>query len=553
MAIPTINNDLDKKVLNRLQRSESLLRYHRKVYQLRRLVAGDFSEVIPGLASAQQQGKGDKDQLSLDDFYAFIITDFEEGYCNRMLQVAKQLLMKTSYAEADVEFEDLPPRMAQLHSQYLKQRWSAPPFGCGARDHMRAGLLDFIIGGFGWSYTCNHEDIPSLHHADTLCMNWDRQTAIPTMMRWTSCRYPVNYAQALQIFGNRSKALVNHVGSEHERLNDFLELEYYYDKDSGHHGKMYVTTVVNDGPGEIVEVLDNPNFFEVAGRMVGFNPFTPMYFMALPSTTEPIGAVEMMFPDQLSLWGIEAYKRQARDRGRPFWEIKDGAMKQEERKKWDDGELGATVATQDGNSIAPRNGLEIPKGVYEDQSYHERQLMAHAGMNPYGLGAPPEGISYSSEVKEIAGNSDITSAYIGEDHALWWQITAKKFIAFAAQQDDVPIRIKLDGTPITFDAYNPIKDVLVVESDLVVSAEKMAFRPRGQKIAEAMQVLEVCTGLAKLYPNAVAKAFEEYLRASGKRDVAGWMEPPQLMPGVGGGMAPGAMDTGAAEALASSA
>jgi hypothetical protein len=542
--------DLDARVKLRLTESESLRRYKRKVYNLRRLVAGDFSQVL-GTASAAQQGRGDADEWNLDEFYTFIMTSFEEGYSNRMLQVVKQMLMKVSYAAADVEFEDLSPRLAQLHSQYVKRRWAQEPIGCGARDAMRIAFLDFLTGGFGWSYVCKKTDVPVLTHADTLQMNWDRDATVPSMMRWNSCQYPMTIGEALSLFG--SKAIPDQTIDTAERLSEHITLEYYYDRDSGPRGKMYVVKANPlQGPGHIVHQQDTPCFFEIAGRTVPYLPYTAMYFMALPSCSEPIGLVEMMFPDQLSLWGIEDYKRTARERGKPFFEAKKGSMDAEEEKKFADGEMGAVVKTETGNDIAPREGLKVPAELYEDQQYHEKQLMAHAGLNPYGLGAPPEGISYSSEVKEISGASDLTSAYIGEDHAIWWAQTARKFIAFGAQNDDVPIVISMDGMPLLFDAYKPIKNYLRPDADVVVSADKMAFRPRMQRIQEAQRDLQVATAYAKQYPNALAAAFEDYWRAVGKKDIASLMAPPDpaTAMAMGAGMATGA---GAGDAMASSA
>lgn len=533
-----MNEDLIARITTRMDGAEVGLRpYKRKVYELRRLVAGDFSNALDTPA-ARQDASGDDPVLRLDGMYDFIVTDYVDNHSNRLLQTIKQLMMQIAYTEPDVEFEDLTSLEATVNAGWIKQRLAPAPVGCGARDAMKLGLLDFMIGGFGWSYVCMHGGTPSVDYCDTLDMKWDRQARHPSEMKWASCRFIQTCAEWISMFG--AAAFEDEYGGDIANLDRSVAMEFYYDIDTGKDGEgtFAVFKAGSDGCyGDPVYEGKNPNQFNYGERSLPFLPFTPTYFMMLPSCKEPIGIVEMMLPDQLALWGIEEYRSRARRSGKPFYQIPDGILDAKEMERFLDGDFGAAIKTKGAGVITPNGGLGVPADIFQEMSLLERQFIANSGLNPYANGVPVEGIEYAAEVKEISGMSGLTVSFAAEDHASWWRETMRKFLAIGALYDDDPITIRMGEVPMVFGGMRPIKTFLRPDADIVVAADKMSFRPRAQRIAEAQRDLKVAAEVAAFFPQALGKAYEKYLRAAGEKDVAGWMQPPPQM------AAP--MDTGA--------
>lgn len=524
----------------------------RKIYSLRRLVAGDFSKALPDAPAAQDDAP--KITPTLSDLCDFIVTDYTDIHSNRLLEAVKQITMQVAYVRPDIEFEDLDPQMSALNAAWVKRRTGRAPIGCGARSHMMRGLIDFLIGGVGWSHTCAKKGMPALVSADTLDMLWDRDATTFDDMAWAGCAYRLKKVECLSMFG--AAAVKQFYQGDIAQLDDIVEVFFYYDTDSSDAGAFRAYYVCSGKvTGDPLASTPNPHYLEDEGVKTYFLPFHPMYFMQLPSCKDPIGIVEMMFPDQLALWGIETYKSVARDSGKPFWWMKTGSMTPESAEKFVAGDYGAVVDGQ-GEPPMPINGLQVPRDVSEDEVLRERRLQAASGTNPYAAGAPVAGVEFASEVREISSKSDLTIGFVSEDHAAWWVESVRGLLALGAIMDYSAQTLRIGGVELRFGATNPVAQYLKPNSDIVIAADKMAFRPRSQRIAEAMRTLDVALKLQAIFPKAAEKAFEAYLRADGEKDVASWMEipaPPQAPPGMDPSMMDPSMMGGQADAMSSTA
>jgi hypothetical protein len=543
--------DRDERVLLRLELSDAHRRFQRKVYNLRRLVAGDFSDVLPSAPAATKQSDGaNARQIDLREFYNFIVTDFDGKHSNRLLEAVKQTLMAVAFSKPDVEFEGLSSKLSMVNTQYVKQRLSEPPIGCGAVDEMHLAFLDFLIGGIGWSDVWLDRSAPCAGWADSLDMKWDRSASTFAKCRWQSRIYRESAAYWLGKFGR--KAMGEDWQPQADNLDHIVEMEWYYDVDQGPNGSHYVFRREGDSVGNIVYQGDNPWYFMYAGQRLPYLPQTPLYYLALPSVTDPIGMVEMMLTDQIALWRIEDYKDHARTSGKPFYKIRKGKVDAEAKKRFNQGNYGEGIEVQQPDDISEQQGLQVPADIAGDQAYYDRRIVAKAGLNPYASGAPVEGIDFASEVKEISGMSNLTVGFASEDNAIFWTNTVRKLLAAGKLYDDRPMEVPIGDSVVLFDAFNPVKQYLRPTAELVISADKMAFRPRAQRIQEAIRDLEIAGKVAQQFPNAVNLAYEDYLRATGKKNITDFLKPPTAPPMVAGAGVDPAADPAAA-ALASTA
>ena len=541
---PTLHQRLKREgrdpfVLNRIRNSEVMLRRSKKkTYEFRKLVAGDFGSIVGNQKSVEE---GSDKNLRIDNLYNFIVNCFDDdGYSNRILQTIKVLLMTISYSAPDVEFRDLKFEEAALNSGWLKARLAERPIGCGAAEEMRFGLLDYLIGGMGWSNSCISEQMPALRSTDSLDMNYDYAASMPSRIRWASCTYrePLHYW--LSLFGTKGfEEEIIAAQADITRLDQIIAVDYYFDLDTSKNGSFYAFKR-NDG-GQLCEAPvyqgDNPNYFLRNGVRQPFVPYEPLYFMQLPSLAQPMGVVEQLLAPQMSLWMIEESQRAYLERGAPFYTVKKGSLSDENRAALENGIVGAIVETEDGSPITRSEGIQIDPNIMNERSYHERQFTAMSGTNPYSLGSPVEGIEYSREVSEISGMSGLTVAYVSKDHAAWWARSARKVLAVGAVSDDMPITIQIGDVGLSFDAFNPVKQYLRPLADLVASEESTRFAPASQRVNEAINDIKVAQMLGERFPNAMVKAAEKYFRARGEKNIAEILQerapvgmPPQAPP-----------------------
>ena len=518
--------DFETRARTRLTESSTAQeKLKKKVYQLRRLVAGDQS--MFGGAGVESE---DNDSGRIDDLYDFIVNSIAAGRSNRLLEGVKTLLMQASFKFPEIEFEDLGAELAAVNSGMCKVLLGDRPKGCAALDQMKRAMLDYIVGGMGWSrlgfdpYT----DRPWIKFADTLDMSWDQRVHLPTDIRWASCLVRETAGFWAEYFGDAKIAKLR--GNKFD-TDSVLGMQFYYDLDSQKgRGTHYVFYAGEAGePMVLVHEEKNPFFYtNEEGVEVPFLPFEPMYFLALPSTRSPVGIVEMMMADQIAIWQSEDVLGKTAARMTPHYMAEEGALSDEVRKRWERGEVGELITFKTGKTppTVAQPG-DVSASLLQRLQYHERRIVAQAGQNPYISGSPVSGTKYASEVQEISRQSRLTVDTVSKDNAVFWVRTVRKFLMAVSTYGDFPLTVRYDGVPISFDAANPVKNLIVPDADIVIREDTTVFKPKSERVQEAMMKLQVAQSLAQMYPNALKLAFEDVLRAMGEQNIATWMEAPE--------------------------
>ena len=525
----------DKDLIKqRLNKDEGLTDFREKVYEFRRLVAGDVSSLFPAPSAEGDGVERGKKLWNLEELNDFIVTFVADGRSNKLLQQLKTLLMQTAYYFPEIHLENLSPDLAAVNAEYCKIRMGEAPLGCNAKDHMRMALLDYMIGGIGWTKACVIDGKPAVQYCDNIDMTWDRSSRLPTDIKWASCKFRERLGAWVEMLG--AAAFADDLKNPTTTKDDIVELEWYYDV-NGAEGTWAVYKTGGRGQrdvGKPIFIKPNPYYYEVGREKtrVPYIPYEPLYFIALPSLRVPIGLVEMMLPSQIALWEVENNIRATIQRGAPFYTVLKNTLDPKDKQKFEDGDIGTIidVNSNDPNAIRAQSGIQLQPEILRWQQYHDGELVAHSGANPYAAGNRVEGVEFASEVHAIQGQSGLTVGTIGKDLAAYWERVTRKFLAGARLYEDASLTIRLDDAELEFDPSDPIKKYLIPDADIVVNEGTMAYRPRTEKIQEALVDLQLFQGLAAIYPEGLERSLINYLQATGRRNYQAWLAKPEPQP-----------------------
>lgn len=504
----------------------SLYTYQRKIWDMRKLVAGDQS-VLTGVDLASTDDGQDAYYGGFPEWHDVVLTDVSSGRSNRILQHVRTLAMQTVYKFPDVEFEDLDADIASVNAEYLKARLGPPPKGCGAKDHMRMALIDYIVGGPGWVFVGVSEKKPVVRWCDSLRMVWD-----PTARQFADCTWVcADYTNTLdywtKIYGKGPfKSLLE--GAEEEVLDKPIVLSHYYDVDGN-----FMVFRSKDGVLDKTPVFKGRNPYVLDEVYV--LPFESVAFMTLPSVRLPIGLVEQMLPSQIALWEAEKRIRDDIVSGRGLREFEEGSYSDEQIEKWERGDTDYLVRRMGSQPMQIHPATPPDPAVINWASFQDKQMVAMSGANPYASGGPVTGIQYAAEVNAIQSSSSLMANNIARDNADFWQRVVQKVLTFGKIFDDNPITLRVADYSLEFGEEYPIAQFLSPDAIVRVREDSTTFKPRDQAIQEASMVLEASLKVAGMFPSATAKAFEKFLRAVGERNVSEWMQvaQPQSVPETG--------------------
>lgn len=510
--------------LDRVRTESALHPYKRKLHILRRLVAGDMSAIDDTEAtSADHEQTMPLYRESLTEFYDIMVTDIEDGRSNKLKHGIRTLLFQTVMQFPDVEVQNLAPELANLHSAYLRKALGAAPYGCEAKHQMQLALLDYMIGGMGWAHICLKEGAPSVKAVDTIDMVWDWSATLPNEITWAACkrRNPVSYW--IKHFGS-AKGFTDIISDADKNPDVPVELWFYYDLDGNHF-------VFRQGLDEQNTVFKGQNLYMTptpAGD-VPMLPFEPMYYLTLPGVKFATGVAEDMLPAQIAIWEGMRRVRDTITTQKPWVDMEEGAYNPEDLDDFRNGVFNPIMRRNSGKPPAVQmQGAQPETAVLDWIDRNQREIVEQSGVNPYASGNPID-VDYAAETNAIQQAAGLTAGVIAKDNAAFWERVVKKFLAVGRQYDDRPFRLSLDAdTVLEFDESDPIAEYLDPTADIVIQEDTMSFRPRQQRIAEAAQDMQMAAQVAQMFPNAVAKAFENYLVASGKKNLAEWMKPPQM-------------------------
>lgn len=529
--------DYDAIVLERIRSQRHFRDWRRAVHNMRRLVAGDRE--LLGLGRSQQEGQPPEteDRANLigfgddggygEELYNIVVVDAAEGLSNKLWTAIKTLVFESAYRLPKIDFEDLSSEEASINSAYLKTVLGSGPNGCQAVDAMRLCLLDYMISGYGWAnITVDATGRPGVEYADALDVTWDLGRTLVTDIRWVSRKIRKPVWEWMEIYGAEPFDSLLSEG-EHRGVDRMIACDFYYDKTGGDRGHHYAVCAHLDQQNRILEKGDNPFFVEVAGFKRPFLPLEPIYFMQLPSVRFAMGLTQNMLPHQISMWLVENNLTQTVRNGVPHYVIEKGAMDDKARRQFEDGSVASVVEINAGkNPPVSVPGLEIRQTDLEFYNQHNQELTSQSGANPYAGGSRVEGVNFASEVAAINASSSLTAGVISKDHAAHWQRVASKVLWAGAAFDRNPYEFQLDDVRLEFGEELPLQDFLQPIADVIVREESAAFQPRAQRIQEALVGIDQALKLSGFFPEMVRKATEDYLRALGEKNIAGYMQGP---------------------------
>ena len=529
-------------IYSRLSKQKDLDSYRKKVHKLRMLLAGDISGLNYG---RPQKAEGDevlKPSLDRKGFFDVNVTDIEEGRSNRLLQAVKAILFQVSHNYPDISLEDCDQTIATLTKAYLQVRLGPSPRGCNATDHMKRSLGEALVGSMGWSNVgFNALGYPVVTSVDALDVSWDQQCRVAQEARWASVRVRRPYHEWKEIYkGSRVfDEIVGKLGDE--GYDKVIEVEEYCDVEGELGTRACFVSVDGAVHEKPIEVTENPFFYEVDGYKQPFLPLDPITFLHIPSVRYALSETEMMLPSQIAIWGAERAIRDTVAAGVPFWDVVEGAYDTDQMERFEDGDVGSVIKRKDA-SMPPAQrqaGLEIPATLREHLQYHDSNIVAESGVNPYALGDTAAGTQYAAEVNAIQGAAGLTAGVIQKAHTAHWERTITKFPAVCKQYDDMPIHLRYDDVKLMFDASDPIRGYLEPDARVTVREDSLSFAPKAQGIAMAKDELAVAQGMAQQFPMAVQQAYEQYLTATGKKNTQKWLEQPEMnsLPGPDHGAA----------------
>lgn len=527
----------DDRVLRRLEGRTYLADYRRKVHKLRKIIAGDLSD-LPGVGMPSQHAPSQPDVEPVetireaDDLYDIFPTEFETGRSNAMIKALRTLAMQASYSMPEIEFVDFTAEQQEFHQRYLRARLSGA-YGVNAVNEMRMALLDYLGSGLGWAGITNEGGKLCVRHFDTLDMNWDRGSKLLHKIRWQSTLVNDTAEAWIAMFGQGVKDQLGIDPNDHEALERTYELEWYWDIEG--EGHTYVVGPSGKYGGEREIIYQGPSewYRDMNGLREPFLPIEPMYFMQMPSSRYPLGLAEMMLPSQIGIWMIERLLRERVQRFRPFYAVEGPPLDTETQKQLASGNVGAVLDLKDGQRIVPVEGGTMDPNVLALLQQYEQEVVGQGGASPFANNSRPQGVEFAAEVHQMAEMGNLVGSVIARDNAQWWSKVLAKYLSAARLYDDEPVKFRWLGTEITFGPTNPISDFIRDDVEPIVREDTLAYMSSEARRQKALADLQVGMSVKQVAPATVGILYEEYLQAAGVRDIQAHMAAPVMEGGSG--------------------
>jgi hypothetical protein len=545
-----------ERIRARLKRAlDDLELFKKKVHVLRCITLGDYSAID---YEAPSQGDGLKRRgLKLNDekFGEILVLDFQEGGTNLVLQNVRTLIKQAAFRMPSIEFEDIPPESGDFNALYLKKRLGSGGNGCSAQDHMTLALIDYIIGGFGWVWSCFDNDKPIVKFVDTLDVIWDTQAKLISEIKWIAVAQTETLAFWLDLFGKDARRVWDWEFQKHRAdesdvwMDETKTVIYYFDLEGPEGTYCVLREDLCRGDekddADVLEHRANPHQSREDGYPRPYLPVIAEYFMVVPGSKWSVSLVDMMLAQQAALKRADNQVQTALDYCNPYWDVETGAYDEPELKKLESGVAGVVVQRKAGKPPAQWvPGPEIPKTTLEVREIARRELTGMGGADPYASGTTVSGTKYAVEVEAIKEAGSLMANSLALDHAVHWQKVATAFLWMGAEFDLGPLRLKYRGEVLTFDANNPIGKYLRPDGDAVVSEDNTQFASKQTRMALAQSMLQVAIQMSAVAPSSAKVLYERYLRAAGERNIQQHFEQPPMM------ALPGGADPAAAEAAA---
>lgn len=506
------------------QGDRTLTAFKNKVHKLRTIVLGDPTALFNSGAS-QDQDQYDEKRAHATKWPDLLVTSVEEGRSNKLLHAVRTLGQQTAYQFPEIEAEYLEYEEANLHAEYFRQRLGPRPLGCDAVVHMRRALYDYLTGGFGWVWIGMQRGKPVIRYVDTIDCKWDQSASTISEGRWWSTTMYGSLGQWAAMYGKDKFAKYQSLKNATDDTP--VELEYYYSLE-GPEGAwlvMFKTGVAEIDDSPVFKSV-NPCYWDYGGQRVPFLPSECMFFMELPSARFPQSLAEQMLAHQIALWRVEKTIRETVD-SPGFTEYEEGSIDPKELREFQEGKTGGFLKRAKGSSPLIQNpALAIPASNLQWRQYHEQEITAMAGANPYASGAPVEGTSYAAEVNAINAASGLMAGTIAKENADFWLRMLRKFLAKGAGFDEWPLVVRHEDVTLVFDESDPVRQYLRPDTKLTIREDSMQFVDQQTKIRLAAADLDAALKVQQIFPATVKEQYENYLRARGEKNVDKHFEAP---------------------------
>lgn len=519
MTKPTI---IAERILETRQALSSL---HRKMYRLRRLMAGDVDALFDGGGQADPATDFKRGvRLAYPDI---LVTDIEEGRSNKLLQYARTLSLQSQYRFPEIEFEDLEPEEAAVNAGYIQYVLSPAPIGCGATVQMRRSLMHFLVDGFGVAWIGSDRGRPTVQNLDPIDFAYDLTAHSFAECRWMSAAVTASCAYWADMFGSSFDKVAHYLKAEDASMKP-ATLEFYYSTDN----EWFVLPRVGDMDIDAHPIVQaaNPYYFELQSEQSPFLPFDVLSSVEIPSVSAPVSLVEQALPAQIALWRTDKLLRSLTDLP-SFYEWEKGALDAEEEQRFEDSEVGSFVRRNPGMpGIELRSPAPLPQTLMVYRQENDAEMVAQFGVNPYTSGSVVEGTDYAAEVNAIQSNSSLMSSAISKELSDFWVRVSRKVLAAGKLYDEKPVTIEYDGVKHEFGPSFPIADYLNPFAAIVIREDSTVYANRQQQTAESLMDIDTALKLAQMFPSAPMEAYENYLRVRGEKNVDKYLSAPMATP-----------------------
>lgn len=518
------------KVENRINTQRYYRQMRVKAFKLRAVTAGDIS-VLDGEKSIEANSDNEfsevyRSQVDEQDYCReILVTSIEEGRSNKLLEVTRGLALKVSMRFPDIEFEDLQPDMAALHSMYMKEIARM----CDMSTHVRKATVSYIINGLGVVYCGVKGEIPFAEYVDILDLTWDLQAKDYESISWVSCKRRMSIEKWREMFP-KSKVLAEYDDGEDGDVP--VTVECYHDVD----GVEAYYLCRGDAVSEDDLIAIRPNQYKrwSGGQLKTCVPYVFMHGLEIPNVKLPLSFVELMLPHQIALWQCERLLRDNIETGKPVREVEVGSYTEESWESFKSGR-GTILERNPGKSPMTVTGMErLPEGLQEYMGSESQYLTAMGGLSPYQSATTVENTKFAAEVNAIQSAAGLIENSIVKDVGIFWAEITRRIIAIGSMFHDTEITLRLPVQggllPVTFDESDPIKEYLQPDIDPIISEEGVLYKTGQQKLSEWMALLPVAQAAAPMFPSMFTKLIEEILRAKGIKNIQEWLAPAEQRP-----------------------
>lgn len=507
------------KILWRYDESRANEEFKRYMYNMRRFVAGDETNVGGDRTSVSEHvsvsGRVAKHNRLFPDFK---ITEHEEGVSNHTLTWVQNIIKQSIVSKPTIDSIGLKPSVSQFREEYLRDRLRLGNW----KFHQHRALYSYLIDGIAFVIITMRDGCPKLKYVDTIDCYWDLHAETPYDMRYFARELRLSEDEARFEFGNAKTdwMLGNNKGTDDETKagERIVKVVEYVDETT----RAYIREMGGNNY-ELVKSEENP---------VGFMNLSVLSQPVLPSMMTPLPHIVTIIGAQTAHATLQRSLLEFNKKLKPFYQVTQAAFTIESYAEWEEtGDISVLVNRQGLTFDEAKAAIQIryvdklPGEALTLKQDLEQEIVRGIGANPYTGGAPLDP-KFSSEVAQISSQTQLGVAFVQDALGEFLADAFRKMLRIGADFDDKPFTIVDHGEPVTFGDGFPIKRMLL--DDVQLEVRPGEFESEQMKLLKAIQFLQQALDptIDARFPNILPRAIERWLVANGERDVTGAMAPP---------------------------